>query len=222
MSQKNMHVDIVPSNVTSDGTISFVNGQPVMQFIIGSQDRFVMGKTIRLTGNFSLLMDTGVLPVDADGLDMDRRGGIYSCIDQLVIKSQRTNQTIETIKNYGRFMQSYIGSTQSVQDALSYVTGQSLANANEVAMELAISLNDNNLGKNPNPFCMPLPCGLFDGRNPIPLSSTWGLGGLIIEVHLAPDSNVLYQMTDHLSAKLDIYLEMSGSMLNYPNLPLMI
>jgi len=192
MSQKNHHVEIVPSNVTSDGTISFVNGQPVMQFIIGSQDRFVMGKTIRLSGNFALFEDVDDLPEDGDQLIMDRRGGIYSCIDQLVIKSQRTNQTIETIKNYGRFMQSYIASTQSVQDQLSYVTAQSLANANEAAMELAVTLNANNLGKNPNPFCMPLPCGLFDGRNPIPLSSTWGLGGIIVEVHLAPDSNVLY------------------------------
>lgn len=192
MSQSNQHIEVVPSNVTSDGTISFVNGQPVMQFIIGSQDRFIQGSSIRLTGNFGLLEDVGDLPDNADNLLMDNRIGIYSCVDQIVIKSQRTNQTIETIKNYGRFMKSYVASTQSPQDALSYVTAHSLANANQSAMETAITLNQNNLGKNPNPFCMPLPCGLFNSGSPIPLSDTWGLGGMIVEVHLSPDSNVLY------------------------------
>ena len=214
MSQKNMHVEIVPSNVTSDGTISFVNGQPVMQFIIGSQDRFIMGKTIRLSGNFALFEDAGDLPDVGDLLLMDRRGGIYSCIDQLVIKSQRTNQTIETIKNYGRFMQSFIASTQSVGDQLSYVTGQSLANGNQLAMQYAVGLNPNNLGKNPNPFCMPLNCGLFDGRNPIPLSNTWGLGGIIVEIHLSPDSNVLYHRDGTGSAISNARYQFSNVRLN--------
>ena len=191
-SQSNKHIEIVPSNVTSDGTISFVNGQPVMQFIVGSQDRFVLGDSIRLVGNFNLQSAEGVLPVGGDNLCMDTRTGLYSCIDQIVIKSQRTNQTIETIRNYGRFIKSYAGSTQSPNDALSYSSAQSLVNANQTAMDAALSLNLNNLGKNPNPFCMPLPCGLFNSGEPIPLSNQWGLGGMIVEVHLAPDSNCLY------------------------------
>ena len=51
----NQHIEIVPSNVTSDGTISFKDGQPVFQFIIGEQNRYLLGQSIRLVGEFNVL-----------------------------------------------------------------------------------------------------------------------------------------------------------------------
>ena len=39
----NQHLEIIPSNITSDGTLSFKNGQPVVQFIIGEQERYLIG-----------------------------------------------------------------------------------------------------------------------------------------------------------------------------------
>jgi len=39
-------------------------------------------------------------------------------------------------------------------------------------------------------FSLPLQCGLFSGEDHIPLSATWGVQGLIIQINLAPDSNV--------------------------------
>ena len=47
----------------------------------------------------------------------------------------------------------------------------------------------------PNSFCIPLPCGLFNGTANIPLSSTWGLKGLLIEIHLCPDTNFIHAGT---------------------------
>ena len=43
-----------------------------------------------------------------------------------------------------------------------------------------------------NSFCCPLVCGLLNGTAPIPLSNAWGVGGLDISIHLAPDSNVFF------------------------------
>ena len=50
-----------------------------------------------------------------------------------------------------------------------------------------------------NHFCMSLPCGLFNGGNPIPLMPE-AVGGLIVELHLAPDTQVFHTSGDSDSA----------------------
>mgnify|MGYP003628705725 FL=1 len=45
-----------------------------------------------------------------------------------------------------------------------------------------------------NSFCMALPCGILNGRNPIPLMPE-AVGGIIVELHLAPDSQVFFSNT---------------------------
>ena len=52
MATTNLNTEIVPSNVTSNGSISFRDGNPVIQFIIGEQDRLLLGQSIRFTGKF--------------------------------------------------------------------------------------------------------------------------------------------------------------------------
>ena len=187
----NQNLEITPSNVTSDGTLSFSNGQPVIQFIIGEQDRYLLGQTIRLVGNFSVLSASGELGADNALLSMDGRTSIYSTIDQVVIKSQSTNQTIEHIRNYNRFMASWLNATGDLGDGLSHKNEAGLQVLNSEAIQTAVVDNQSNLGKS-NTFSLSLPCGLFNGTGPIPLAKEWGLGGLIIEVHLASDNNVLF------------------------------
>jgi len=189
----NQHLEITPSNVTSDGTLSFKNGQPVIQFIIGESERFILGDSIRFTGNFQVFLSDGTISDDGDQLNMSQRLGIYSCIDQLVIKSQRTNQVIEHLRNYNRFMSSYISTTTSSNsDNLTHNNMTGLTCPNQKAVKNSIVDNLTNKGTNPNSFCVNLPCGFFNGGQAIPLSSTWGVGGLIVELHLAPDNQVLF------------------------------
>jgi hypothetical protein len=187
----NQNLEIVPSNVTSDGTLSFSNGQPVIQFIIGEQSRYLLGQTVRLVGNFSVLSASGELGADNALLSMDGRTSIYSTIDQVVIKSQSTNQTIEHIRNYNRFMASWLNATGDLGDGLSHKNEAGLQVLNSEAIQTAVVDNQSNRGKS-NTFSLSLPCGLFNGTGPIPLAKEWGLGGLIIEVHLASDNNVLF------------------------------
>ena len=189
----NQHLEIVPSNVTSDGTLSFKNGQPVIQFIIGESEKFVLGDSIRFTGNFQVFLSDDTLATSADQLSMSQRLGIYSCIDQLVIKSQRTNQVIEHLRNYNRFMSSYLSTTTSSNgDNLTHNNMTGLTVPNNYAVKPSVVDNLVNKGENPNAFCISLPCGFFNGGQAIPLSSTWGVGGLIVELHLAPDNQVLF------------------------------
>ncbi len=208
----NQHLEIVPSNVTSDGTISFSNGQPVIQFIIGEQNRHLLGQTIRLVGNFSVLSDTGSAGSANAELSLDGRTGIYSTIDQLVIKSQSTNQTIEHIRNYNRMMSSMINATHDLGDGMSCDNAKALSVLNSKAVKDAIVDNEANLGTGSS-FSIELPSGLFLGTGPIPLAKDWGLGGLLIEVHLASDNNVLYS-TDGDGTKI------SNAFYEYKNLAL--
>ena len=68
---------------------------------------------------------------------------------------------------------------------------EALINPNKDLIQRAVT--DNALTKNlGNSFCIPLPCGLFLGSAPIPLSGQHGVGGLNLEIQLASDDNVLY------------------------------
>ena len=51
-----MNIEVVPSNVTANGSISFKDGNPVIQFIIGEQDRMLLGQSVRFTGKFRTLV----------------------------------------------------------------------------------------------------------------------------------------------------------------------
>ena len=196
----NQYLEIVASNTTSTGTLSYKNGQPVISFIIGEQERFLLGNSLRITGNFAVLSADNALGSAIATLWMDGRTSIYSTIDQLVIKSQKTNQTIEHIRNYNRFMSSYLSVTSDKGDAMSHLNNSActIPSPNMIKYGTAglagaaggIVDNEVNLGDAPNPFCLDLPCGLLSGTGPIPLSGEWGVGGLLVEIHLAPDSNV--------------------------------
>jgi hypothetical protein len=189
----NVNLHITPSNVLSSGKISFKSGNPVIQFLIGEQDRLLLGSSVRLCGKVNFWSnDPGTnIPTKTDSLSWDCRTGLYSAIDQVVIKSQATHQVIEHIKNYNRMMASYIPSTTSVEDGLAHLSQSALITPNYESSKRTIM---DNLGQKQsgNSFCLHLPCGLFNGTQGIPLSGNGGVGGLLVEIHLAPDNNVLF------------------------------
>tara|TARA_R110002126_G_scaffold224431_3_gene369318 strand:+ start:206 stop:1531 length:1326 start_codon:yes stop_codon:yes gene_type:complete len=195
------NLEIVPSNVTSDGTLSFHNGQPVIQFIIGEQERYLLGQSVRLVGNFSVLSGEGALGSANAQLNIDGRTSLYSTIDQLVIKSQATNQTIEHIRNYNRFMSSYLSTTNDLGDGLSHLNESGLQVLNNLAIKEGVVDNQNNLGVSSS-FALSLPCGFLNGTANIPLAKEWGVGGIILEIHLSPDNNVLFS-NDQLGTSIN-------------------
>lgn len=213
MSKSNL--EITPSNVLSNGKISFRNGNPVIQFVIGEQERMLIGKSVRFCGKFRCRLK------DADGADafvgntgngaqlsMSSRLGVYGAIQQVVIRSQQSHQVIEHIRHYNRMMSSYIPATQSLQDASTHNFNAALELPNYQAQKESV-VNLPSQETSGNSFCLPLVCGLFNGVADIPLSSTTGLKGLLVEIHLDSDSNVLFSQSGTTTNLLDASYEFS-------------
>ena len=203
----NYNIDIVPSNVASNSKVSFRGGNPVIQFIIGSQDRMLLGNSLRFTGKFRCMTEDGIPSSSATSLAMSEKLGVYSCIDTLTIKSQRTGQTIESIRNYNRFLASYLPVTTSKEDNMGHMSESALILPNYAAQTESV-VNIPSGSTTQNHFCMALPCGLFNGGEPIPLMDE-AIGGLLVELHLAPDSQVFHSNTDNSSGITDSFYEFS-------------
>ncbi len=199
-------LEIVPSNVTSNAKISYRNGNPVIQFIIGEQDAMLLGNTLRFTGQFRTYLSNASASVSSTSpLAMSEKLGVYSTIDTLTIKSQKTGQTIETIRHYNRFLSSYLPVTSSQQDNMGHLYNSALILPNyEAQTQSVVNIPSSSLTG--NHFCCALPCGLFNGRNPIPLMRE-AIGGLLVELHLAPDSQVFHSASDSSASITDSFYE---------------
>ena len=200
MSIPTQNLHITPSNVLSSGKISYKSGNPVIQFIIGEQSRALLGQSIRVCGDLRIFKNSaGDLSLTTDTLTMNPRIGAYALIDQLVIKSQKTHAVIEHIRHYGRAMASFLPYSANLEDEIGHMSETTLTMPNERTMKSSVVAIPT--GKtSANSFCMHLPCGLFNGTSAIPLDL---VGGLLVEIHLAPDQNVL--------------CDTSGLTTNYPN-----
>ena len=170
------YIDILPSNISSTSEAGYSKGTPLIQFSIGAQENFLIGSTIRLNGSFSRRGTNTNKSMFEPSL------GVYNILDQLVISSNKTNQTIEHIRNYNRFLASYIPATSSKDDLVGHMGVNALTG-------LSFSKQNNNQAVD---FSIPLPSGVLLGRNPIPLSDTWGVKGLNITLHTSADSNVFF------------------------------
>ena len=210
----NQHLEIVPSNITSNGKLSYKNGQPTIQLLIGAQDRFIVPGSVRLCGEITIKKDDTIIPLETDGIRMNERLGVHSVIDTLSIFSQRSSQNIETINHHNRFMSSYLSVTQSQGDFACHAYETALRFPNFKAQQLGVITNTQGAsasgGDSPNSFCIPLVSGLFLGQEPIPLSNTWGVGGLLVEIQLSPDQNVLFSADNSDTNLLDSYYELSN------------
>ena len=200
---QNVYMDIQPSNIVSTGRVSYKKGNPVIQFIIGENDLHLMGSSVRFCGNIQFLRDsTNKVQTEADGnlMCLDPKLGVYSIIDTLTISSQVHKSTIERINHYNRFMSTYMPLVSSEQEALTHLNMTALQGANLELQRTEVVNNTNGsssgssnvLNYAGSQFCINLPCGLLSGRNPIPLSRANGVGGLMIEIQLAPDSQVIF------------------------------
>jgi hypothetical protein len=202
---------ITPSNKPANGIISFKGGQPLLNFMIGEQERYLLGSTIRLNGTFNVFTGQGQAITVPQNVSLDPRIGMLSVIDMLTISTKRTNRTLEQIRHYGRFMSSFLPMTSGENDFIGPYSGLFGATINEQIsqqqlMYAANYANDTSAdGTNDGiEFSLPLMCGMFSGQNPIPLSMNWGLGGITIQINLAPDLNVF-----KAAASTNAYYELS-------------
>ena len=161
----NSFIEIVPSNVNANASISFAGGNPVLQFIIGSQDRMLLGNSVRFVGKFVTRLSSGSMSSsNVSPLAMDEKLGVMSTIETLTIKSQRTGQTLETIRHYNRFLASYLPVTTSAQDGIGHQYETNLSLPNYAAQQQSV-VQIPSASTTGNSFCVSLPCGLFNGHH---------------------------------------------------------
>jgi len=210
-------MDIQPSNVVSTGKVSYRSGNPVIQFIIGENDLHLMGSSVRFCGDIQFFRDSArTIQTEAEGnkICLDSKLGIYNIIDTITLSSQVHKSTIERVNHYNRFMATYLPVMSSEQEALTHLNITALQGANLELQRQEVVNNTNGSGATLNyagsSFCINLPCGLLSGRNPIPLSRNNGVGGLMLEIQLAPDSQVLFSDTESATGLTDAFYELSN------------
>jgi len=214
---QNVYMEIQPSNVVSTGKVSFRSGNPVIQFIIGENDLHLFGSSLRFCGDIQFFRDSAKtiqLEGDTNLMNIDPKLGIYNIIDTLTLSSQVHKSTIERITNYNRFMATYMPTISSETEALSHLNATSLVSPNKTTQRIQVVNNTNGSGGSPlylgSSFCVNMPCGLLGGRNPIPLSRNNGIGGLMVEIQLSPDSQVLFSGTESNTNITDAFYELSN------------
>ena len=197
----NNYLQLFPSNHTSNGLISYKDGNPVISFILGEQDRYLIGSSVRLVGNISIYKTPngahGDIALEGEDLSVSPKLSTYGILDQIVISSQKNKNVIEHVRHYGRYLASYLPAVSSQQEANGHlsVTANTINNLN--ANDMAYVNNQNGSAAagrqfRGNSFCINLPTGFLNSKQPIGLSGRgWGTGGLIFDIHLAPDSSFL-------------------------------
>lgn len=186
----NRYLEIKPSN--HNASFSYNEGRPIISFQISEQEALLLPRSVRFCGQLGVYT-AGDRSVSAGAdLRMDSRLGMWSVVDQLVISSARSKQTIEHLRHANRFYSSFFPATSDEKHLIGAFgeTGLTLPSL-EGQMESVVK-ETANPGDNSNEFCIHLPSGLLSGTSAIPLSAQSGVGGLTIDIHLAPSSAVLF------------------------------
>ena len=198
MNGRTEYLDIQPSNVVSTGLVSYRDGNPVIQFIIGEQDRYLVGQSLRFCGNIQIFKDSAKnIPLATDDVNISPKLGMMGIIDQIVLSSQRSKNVIEHIRYFGRWAASYYANIASKGEAMGHLNESALMLPNRLATKTSVVDNINGSSGTSrsfsgNSFAVNLPTGLLASAEPIGLSGKgWGVGGLLVEIHLTPDSQFL-------------------------------
>ena len=206
-------LELRPDNLDSDGTISFKKGFPVLSFTIQSQNAVLDPRTIRVNGEALFYKGFGVVggntvgdpvaPNDgADAITMDNRLGVFALMDQLVIRHQRSQQIVEHIRHYNRYMTTYLGLSSSRQDLMGHLNESCLIQPNSESMFRNVVATHGGTpatGARPNAFSAHLPSGFLMGGHSVNLMES-SFGGFRIEIHLSPDSNCMFSRSGVVDA----------------------
>ena len=206
--------EIQPSNINSTQKVSYKQGNPIINFLIGTQPNLLDAGSIRVSGDIKFFKDSlKTKPTTADELAIDEKLAIYSIIEKVTVTSQRSRQVIESVNHYGRFLASYLPHVNSKADKFTHgnVLGCTLPNYETTKRELV----DFPATEHGSRFCINIPTGFLASGNMIPLSGPGGdlgggLGGVEISLNLAPDSQVLYALNGSTKDLTDAYYELSN------------
>ena len=197
--------EVLPSNQPADGVYSFSKGNPIITFNIGSVPKLLRAGSVRINGKIQVktsagaaLDNLGLKGGSATDVKMNSRVGVNSIFQNVNIASNESNQTLESIRQYGRMIATVLPSVQSEEDFMSHSGVVSKSTAVQDCIDAQLN--------NKMAFSLRLFSGMFQSGSAIPLGVN-GLRGLAINLELSPDSNVLF--SDNVAGNSGAYYEVS-------------
>ena len=203
----NRYLEIAVSNKSSDGKMSFKNGISNLIFQLPAINGTLIPSSVRISGKIKFIMDDeGAVPSGV--LSASSRLGVYGAFQSLTTRSIKHQQTIESIRHYAHFLSNYLPLTTSTDDVCENLSQTSLTLPNWSMYQEQVVQNNGGKDLDGNEFCLPLPCGLFNGTTDIPLNDTM-LGGIEIVLGLASDSQMLFSSNGATGTINTAYYEFS-------------
>ena len=187
--------EILPSNQPADNTYSFRKGNPIITFNIGSTNKLLRASSVRINGTLNVF-DADGKHVGNNGINQSRAGGApttsavvlnsrvgaSSLFQNVSLASNDTNQTLESVRQYGRMCATVLPSTHSTEDFLQ----------NQGVVELASGIESvsGDLVNNGVSFSVRLLAGMLQSGTAIPMGVN-GVRGLTIQLELVSDQQLL-------------------------------
>ncbi len=201
------YMEIACSNKPSSNKMSFRKGITEMVFQIPEMESYVIPHTIRICGEIAFYKNDEGGAISGTTANIDGRTGVYSTFNTVTSRSLRHQTTIEQSRHFNRFMSSYLPLSSSLDDTQSHLNNTALTAPNPAqAKQGAVDMDGN------TSFALALPTGLLSGSQGagIPLSATWGIGGLEIAIQLENDAQVFHSNTGLVAADLNPFYEITN------------
>jgi len=188
--------EILPSNQPANNTYSFKQGNPIVNFDIGSTNKLLKASSLRINGELTILDANGAVAgnntinqrrgaggATNNAVQFNSRIGINGMFQNVNISSNDTKQTLESVRQYGRMVATILPSTHSSEDLISQ---SAVCELNTGVDNATGNLNNNTIS-----FSQRLFCGMIHGGNTIPLGVN-GVRGLSFSLELVSDQMLLF------------------------------
>jgi len=186
------YVELNPVNAISNGQYSSKSGLPMIKFDISSNDApmFLNGDELRINGRITANTGAGAALTNTDKNFVDNFCGRFAnCIHTITISSKRLNQVIERVENYWRIVPSVISGIHGNEDINTSLCHEGdHFETNFLGRHSLVAQDADNKGKS---FSSKLYAGCLNSGQMMDLSVN-GMGGLVIEILLKPDVNVVF------------------------------
>jgi hypothetical protein len=180
----NRYLEIKPQN--HNASFSYNEGRPIISFQISEQEALLLPRSVRFCGQFNAYTNTARAVPTNERLNMDSRLGIWSIVDQLVISSARSKQTIEHLRHANRFYSTFFPATSDEKHLIGAFGESGLTLPSTEGQQRSVLQESGAQTNNANEFCIHLPQGLLSGTSAIPLSAQSGIGVWLLIFTLSP------------------------------------
>jgi len=182
--------ELLPSNQPANNTYSFKQGTPLVTFNIGSVSKFLRASSVRINGQIEFFDSANARPNNSglktgatSTIEMNPRVGVNSIFQNVNLASNDSNQTLESVRQYGRMFASVVPSVMSEEDFLSHMGVVTKSTAQQTSGDAQMNNK------------MAFSCRIFSGMMQSGVALALGVNGtrgLQISLELASDQQVLF------------------------------